>query len=609
MGLYTELPVRHSPLITIVDTTHLLTFGKGGCAGCIIASRLSDADATLSILVIESGKNNYELPIVTHLGFWFTHLAPGNDYTRILQGPKSKQLSGRQAAVPIGHILGGGTSINMAMYSRAVRSDLDSWKAPGWSADELLPYMKKFETYHGPGPRDRHGYDGPIQVSGTSFRAPKLENDFINALGELGWPEIEDINTLDNINGVMRAVRYVDPKGRRQDVAHMYLHPRLQDGKHPNLHVLVESQVERVLFEGQKVSGVVYRPNPAFQPKTTPSQENSRVVKARRMVIISAGSLGTPQLLERSGVGDLQILKKAGVPVVAEVPGVGHNYDDHNSMMYPYYSDIPPEESMDGLNSGRVKPEELIARGDGILGWNSVDAQAKLRPTDADVASLGPEFQEAWNREFANVPNKPFMIMSPVSGFPFDPSLAPIPGQYMSLVTFSLYPFSRGHIHITGPGIDDPVDFDPGLLTDAQNLDIKNQIWAYKKQREIARRMGVCRGEVSAFHPTFPPGSKARIETGTETLEYSEEDDRIIEQFIHDHVDSTWHPIGTCKLAPREKLGVVDSALSVYGVQGLKIADMSIPPHNIGANLANTAMMIGEKAADIFIQELGLGEK
>ncbi|KAI1089459.1 putative alcohol oxidase [Rostrohypoxylon terebratum] len=558
MGLYTKLPEE----IREVD----VIFVGGGCTSCITASRLSDADPTLSILVIESGQNNYDLPTVTYPGFWYGHLTPGNKHTSFFQGPKSEHLAGRQATVPTGHILGGGSSINMALYSRAQRSDYDSWKVSGWSAYDLLPYMK----------RDRHGFDSPIEVSGSRFRSPRLESDFINALGELGWPEIEDINTLDHINGVMRAVRYVNPDGRRQDTAHKYLHPRLQDGKHPNLHVLVESQA----------TGVTYRPNPAFQSTEDSSKDNIRMLKARKMIILSAGPLGTPLVLERSGVGDPQILKRAGVPIVS----------NHFSMMYGYESTLKPEETLEGIISGRLSAEKLIKADAKVLGWNSVDCQAKLRPTDTDIAGLGPEFQETWDNDFKDFPDKPLMMMSAVAGIP--------PKQNCTIVTFNLYPSSRGHLHITGPKIDDVPDFDPGALSDPQAIDLKSHVWMYKKHREIVHRMGLLGDELPGMHPTFSADSKA-IKTAAGKFEYTVEDDQIIEDWIRGHLDSTWHPIGTCKMAPREEFGVVDPVLNVYGVQGLKIADMSIPTANIGANLANTAMTIGERAADILIRELG----
>lgn len=152
-----------------------------------------------------------------------------------------------------------------------------------------------------------------------------MEDDFITAVEKLGWPEIRDINTLDNINGSMRTLRYVSPDGKRQDVAHGYIHPKLQSGNFPNLHVLVETDVERVLFdENKKAVGVVIRSNHDSQPGT--EQHAAKTVRARKQVVLSAGALGTPQVLERSGVGSPEVLARAGVPLVASVPGVGENY-------------------------------------------------------------------------------------------------------------------------------------------------------------------------------------------------------------------------------------------------------------------------------------------
>jgi choline dehydrogenase-like flavoprotein len=177
---------------------------------------------------------------------------------------------------------------------------------------------------------------------------------------------------------------------------------------------------------------------------------------------------------------------------------------------------------------------------------------------------------------------------------------------------FSVYPYSRGHIHITGPGLDDVLDFTTGFLSDPEGIDIKKHVWAYKKQREVLRRMTTFRGEVPSGHPAFPPDSKAVCGdadgpvTDDKEIEYSAEDDALIEDFLLKNVATTWHSIGTCKMAPRENMGVVDPSLSVYGVEGLKLADLSIPPRNVACNTNNVALTIGEKAADIFIKELGL---
>jgi len=197
--------------------------------------------------------------------------------------------------------------------------------------------------------------------------------------------------------------------------------------------------------------------------------------------------------------------------------------------------------------------------------------------------------------------------------YPGDPTGIP-QGQYLSVTAFSVYPYSRGHIHITSPSpsLDALIDFTTGFLNNP--LDIAKHIWAYKKQREIMRRMTCYRGELSTSHPPFPASSQAACISissalDPETLEdikYSEEDDVVLRKWIVEHVDTTWHSLGTCKMGPLEKGGVVNAELGVYGVRGLKVADMSVAAGNVAANTADTAFAIGERAADIFIRELGV---
>ncbi|KAI1269213.1 hypothetical protein F5Y18DRAFT_373925 [Xylariaceae sp. FL1019] len=593
MGLYTKLP-------TDVVEVDVIIVGAG-CSGCILASRLADADPDLSILLIESGTDNHGLAVVDNAGLWFSHIQPGSPHTKFFRGPKSEPLAGRQATVPVGQILGGGTSVNSVLYSRAQRSDIDAWNMPGWSPDEFLSYMKKFETFHGSDPHGKHGSSGPMQVSRGRHRNHRLEDDFITTLSKLGWPELGDINCFGPTNGAMRAMRYLDPEGRRQDTATLYLRPRLEDGQHPNLHVLLESEVERVLFKNNRAVGVSFRPNPTYHPDADP--ESRRTLKAKKLVVLCGGTLSSPMILERSGVGSRDILERVGVPVVSDVAGVGNNYQDHQSMMYPYHSSLAPEDTLDAIHSGLVDVGDLIKTRDGRLTYNAIDVQAKLRPNEADVDALGAAFRDAWDENFKDIPDKPLMMLSPVSAFPGDPS-AFGPQQFFTLVTFTLYPFSRGHIHITGPKIDDEVDFDPGLLSDPKNLDVSPHVWMYKLQRKLAAQMSCCQGPVDGTYPTFPPESQAHQDSPN--IEYSAADDAVIEKWIREHIDSTWHPLGTCKMAPNDEGGVVDESLGVYGVEGLKVADISLAPHNVGANLASTAMAIAEKAADIFIKELTL---
>ncbi|KAI0383470.1 putative alcohol oxidase [Hypomontagnella monticulosa] len=607
MGIYTTLPEELREVDVIIV--------GGGATGCVVASRLADADPELSILVIERGKNNFRAPAVNNPVLWrdnyYPQYFPNDQRVSFHKAVKEEQLGDRESIVVVANTLGGGSSINLMMYTRAQRCDYDSWNTEGWSTEDLLPYLRRFETYHGQSGKDYHGYQGPIHVSDGPFRSMKAEDEFVAAMEEVGFPEAEDLQDFESV-GVARGRKYVSPEGQRQDVAHTYLHPRLQDGKHPNLHVLVESQVLKVLFEDGRACGVEYRANPIMQ-----SEPSGGVVKAKKLVVLSCGALGSPAILERSSIGDADVLRRAGVgetPIV-NLPGVGHDYQDHNMSIYGYKSDLTPDATTDAIHAGQADVTTLLESKDKILGWNGIDAWSKLRPTSAEIDTLGPAFRNAWDKDFKD-PSKPLIAGMLITGLLGDRSLAP-PGQYFCMGFYTAYPYSRGYVHITGPGIDDPLEFKTGYLTDKHDLDLKAQIWAYKTQREVARRMSVYQGELPHMHPEFPPGSKASLVSGApekgsggkESIEYSAEDDAAIEKWIRKNMTTCWHGIGTCKMAPREQLGVVDKSLGVYGVSGLKVADLSIVPENVCANTMSTALAIGEKAADIFIGELGLGSQ
>lgn len=185
-------------------------------------------------------------------------------------------------------------------------------------------------------------------------------------------------------------------------------------------------------------------------------------------------------------------------------------------------------------------------------------------------------------------------------------------GQYAGVVLSLMYPNSRGHVHITGPNVEDPLDHQVPFLGDTGDIDLKSHIWGYKKTREIMRRTNMYAGEVPLCHPVFPEGSRAGladapIHGSVKDLEYTAEDDVAIESFIRDRVATLWHSLGTARMAPREKMGVVDGSLDVYGVTGLKVMDLSIVPSNVGGNTNSTALLIGEKGASLAAEYLGLG--
>lgn len=431
----------------------------------------------------------------------------------------------------------------------------------------------------------------------------------------MGWPEVEDLSDLETVNAVWRARRYISPDGKRQDAATCYLHSTLQSSVGKGLHVLVETQVTRILFDdSHRAIGVEFRPNPLFHPSTDKNADQQpRTVKAKRLVVATCGAIGTPSLLQRSGVGNEEVLRRAGVPPVVDLPGVGRGYEDHHLLLYGYSSDLGIEDTLDELlhKQGGALADDLKGR---MMGWNAQDIQGKVRPSEDEISALGPNFQKAWNEEYKPFPEKPLACFTLIGGFPGDPSQ--YPGRpCLALSAFTVYPFSRGHVYITGPKAEDQLDFETGFFEGKGELDIKKHVWLYKKQRELIRRMPSYRGEIPPLHPPFSATSSAAcvsldapLSSSVGAIEYTAEDDAILEKWIRENVGTTWHSLGTCKMLPRESMGVVDPSLNVYGVTGLKIADMSIVPSNVAANTNDTALAIGEKSADICIRELGLGK-
>ena len=186
----------------------------------------------------------------------------------------------------------------------------------------------------------------------------------------------------------------------------------MKDGRHPNLHLLLETKVVRVLFdEDKRAVGVEYVPNRDFQPFTGLPTTPSSTVKARKLVVVASGALGTPQILERSGVGDSLRLSEFDIPIIADLKGVGENYQDHYLLGAPYKSSLKPEETLDGVFSGRLDIDKARKERNPILGWNGFDVNGKIRPTEAEVEGLGGEFKTLWDRDFKQRKQRPLMLM------------------------------------------------------------------------------------------------------------------------------------------------------------------------------------------------------
>ncbi|KAF5360054.1 hypothetical protein D9758_007605 [Tetrapyrgos nigripes] len=596
----------------------------GGASGCVLAGRLAAANPNLRILIIESGPNTKDEPKHIQPLAYLAHFPPGSKTMKYYHG---KMNGDRTAVVPAGNCLGGGSSVNLMVYTRGSASDYDDWKNvygnEGWGSDDLIPLLKKTETYLVKEGQDRtHGYDGPLKVSVYEPSKNVLANQFIDLVKQYDKksPLYDDVNELSVGNGWSRWARWVDPKtGKRQDTAHCFVYNNLDA---TGLQVLTEHQVIRVMIEGNRAAGVEY------VSVTDPAKT---VLQARaKLVVLAAGSLSTPSILERSGIGRADILRGVGIEPIVELPGVGENYHDHNSVMIPYLADNTIE-TIDANHSrmARNRPRQNAVQVSGLLlpsryshfhtapplsCFSGMDFAGKIRPTQQELNEMGPEFQQRWKNYFENAPDKPVLWMGVLNGYAGDRTGLNPGGKYFSTGYYLAYPASVGHVHIKSTDIDTPPDFDTGFLN--HPADLAPLIWGYKRIRELARRVPAYRGFLSQDQPHFSETSKHKTLDGinsdsavpvdTPDFVYSFEDNEAIKSFVQSRLATTWHSLGTCAMKPRHQNGVVDNKLNVYGIKGLKVADMSICPSNVGGNTYSTALLIGEKATETVAAELGI---
>ncbi|THG95460.1 hypothetical protein EW026_g6199 [Hermanssonia centrifuga] len=609
-----------------------IIFAGGGTASCVTAGRLADADPSLRILIVEAGPHTQENLAHTQPARYLSHLAPTTKTMRFVIANPEPELDGRQTIVPCGQCVGGGSSVNFMMYARASASDYDDWEAfgnLGWGSKDIIPLLKKTESYELAPGNDAHGYSGPLKVSyGGAFT--NIGKDYL-AVAAAYDPKrgvTDDPNGLyeGSINKYARWQKWIDPKtGKRQDVPHQYLYNK----DHQNVTIQTGSLVKRVIIEDKTVVGVEYVQNPSLFPD---ANGEVTIARAKRLVVVSSGSLGTPCVLERSGIGAKSILQKHGIEQIVDLPGVGENYhgrihslshilmltgsgEDHQ-VVFPPYLASEESETIDAIvrNEGSEIDKwtsQWLNDGTGLMSSNALDAGIKFRPSEEELKVIGPAFEKRWKEHFANAPDKPVMWMGSISMMVGDISIAPA-RKYFSMCYFLDYPSSTGFVHInsaTDPSV--PPEFETGFLKQSADLEVLK--WAYKRTREYARRMACFRGLYAPNHPQFAENSLAARKDevlpaaiDAPDIVYSEEDDKAVETYIRKVVATSWHSMGTCAMKPRELGGVVDSKLNVYGLKGLKLTDLSIAPSNVGANTYSTAMVIGEKAAVIIADELGI---
>ncbi|KAJ7452728.1 GMC oxidoreductase-domain-containing protein [Mycena galericulata] len=582
-----------------------IIFAGGGTAACVAAGRLAAADSTLRILLVENGRFTKDIPCFTQPGRHAKNMVgPGTKDLTFHHATPGASLGGRIPIVTNGSCVGGGSSVNAMMYNRAAASDYDDWMRlgnPGWGAADLIPLACKLEMYQAGVVNSTHGSSGPIKVSYGGYET-KAGKDFLFAAA--GFPRgrtfTEDPNDFATCNAYARWPKYLDAKtGRRSDPAHYYIYNQLHNGK---LCILDHARVSRVIFDADKRAvGVEYHEE----------GKGSALLRAyaTRLVVVSAGTVCSPAILQRSGIGGKDLLERHGIKVVSHLPGVGQNYNDHIGAFTPYLSP-DGDVTLDSIAQDEAGAFEAqwLREGTGLLAANGSDAGIKLRPNAQDLEDLTPLFIERWKTFYADAPDKPLAhagILSVYLGFPA------IPRVIYTMWYTLWYPMSTGHVSIRSSDPFAPLEIDVTLLDRDEDLVVLR--WAYKWSRELARRMDSYRGEYAPGHPKFPEGSplvcretEGTVDVSAPEMKYTAEDDEAIDAFHRESACVTWHALGTCAMKPREAAGVVDPRLNVYGVKNLKVADMSIAPLNVGANTNNTALIIGEKAALIIADELGI---
>ena len=516
----------------------------GGSAGCVLANRLS-ADPSVKVALLEAGPRDknflihmpagYPALMKTGLADWGYHTEP------------QAALNGRRLFWPRGKVLGGSSSVNAMIYIRGVPSDYDLWAQlgnRGWSWDGVLPYFRKAETYL-PGADAYHGSDGPLKVSRPGITGT-LNLAWIEAGGQAGYPYTSDFNG-ESQEG-FGPIDCTIADGRRASAAACYLHPVMD---RPNLTVITKAQAARILVEKGRAAGVEY-------------VRKGRVhkINAEREVILSGGSVNSPQLLLLSGIGPAEEIRSHGIVPVHDLPGVGKNLQDHLHGAVKHYCTKPV--SLYSVFKPTALPRHVLHY---------------LFTHKGPAATMGLE-SLAFLKSHAEA-------VAPDLEYHFVPALYTDHGRKMIyrhgfMGYYNMQrPEARGEITLKSA---DPLAhpaIQPNYLQNETDLATLRE--GFKIAREIFRQ--------TAFDPyrggELAPG--AHVQTDAE-----------IDAYHRVSAETLYHPVGTCKMG-QDAMAVVDETLRVRGLEGLRVVDASIMPRLVSGNTNAPTIMIAEKAADMIL--------
>ncbi len=522
----------------------------GGAAGAVLAARLSE-DPAVSVCLLEAGGSAKHIFVRAPAGA--VALLPGyfkgNNWA--FNTVPQAGLNGRKGYQPRGKGLGGSSAINAMLYLRGHRSDYDRWAAlgnAGWGFSDVLPYFIKSEG-NARGASLLHGGSGPLQVCDQQSPRPITEA-FVQAAEQMQHRRNDDFNgpTQEGVGHYQVTQFYGGAKnGERCSVAAAYLEP--VRGR-ANLTVLTHAQVARVLFEGKRAVGVRYIANGKVE----------KTVQARREVIVAGGTFGSPQILQRSGVGRHEDIVPHGLKMVHELRGVGQNLQDHLDTTLSYKS---KDSDLFGIG---VKGTLNLMRH--IWNWRKTGKGLVATPfaEGAGFLKTNPAL------------SKPDIQLHFVVAVVDDHARKLHMGYGFSCHVCTLRPFSRGHVSLNDADPRSPPKIDPCYLSDPR--DMETALKAVKMAREILQA------------PALAPYRHKELGTGPNMT------DPQWQAYIRATSDTIYHPVGTCKMGV-DALAVVDPALRVHGLEGLRVVDASIMPELVGGNTNAPTVMIAEKAADM----------